>query len=222
MLFNCHPFEDENNSQYNMCKRICSGQFEFPPVSPPVDPNAIDLIKRLLTRDPKKRLGCGKDGVEGPLNNGFDRLKYHPFLQDIDYANIYNEKGLKIMKNLASKSSVGETQVMTEGSSFNSTQGNLTVHSRKIIEILAKVDTKRKKFMLIEVVGCLILLSDGTIRYDQTYDNSSVPLAHPASLEDQKVEPRRLQSENAGHLHREQEHGEDLRLEGYERRARIR
>lgn len=187
MVFNKHPFEDENNSQYNMCKRICAGQFEFPQIMPPADPNAIDLIKKLLTRDPKKRLGCGKDGVDGPINNGFDKLKYHPFFKEVDYDNIYNEKGLKIMKNLASKTSVGESQVMTEGSSFNSTQGNLTVHSRKTIEMVAKVDTKRKKFLLIEVVGCLILLSDGTIRYDQTYDNSSVSLAHPATFQDKEA-----------------------------------
>jgi serine/threonine protein kinase len=174
MIFNKHPFEDETSSQYNMCKKICACQYEFPVLDTPADPNAIDLIKKLLTREPKKRLGCGKSVMEGASSNGFDKLKNHPYLKDIDYGNIYNEKGLKIMKTLASKNSAGESQVMTEGSSFNSTQGNLTVHSRKTIEILAKVDTKRKKFMIVEVVGCLILLSDSTIRYDQTYDNSSV------------------------------------------------
>lgn len=201
MIFNSHPFEDGTNSQYNMCKKICACQFDFPQIMPPADPNALDLIKKLLTRDPKKRLGCGKDSLEGHQNNGFDKLKHHPFFKDVDYDTIYNEKGLKIMKTIASKTSVGESQVMTEGSSFNSTQGNLTVHSRTTIEILVKLDTKRKKFLLIEVVGCLILLSDGTIRYDQTYDNSSVRFCHPATDEDQEARKSGIQPKDTGNLH---------------------
>lgn len=176
MLFEKFPFDDQTGAQYNIFKKICACQYEFPEVFPPVDEDAIDLIKKLLTRDPKKRLGCGptSENPEVASNNGFDKLKLHPFLKDVDYSILYKEKGLKVMKKFITKQSGSDSNMHTEGSSFSSSNCNMTVRSRKTIEILAKVDTKRKKFLLIEVSGHLILLSDNTIRYDQVYDNSSV------------------------------------------------
>ena len=178
MLFDKFPFDDESDVQYNLFKKICAGQYEFPETVPPTDEDAVDLIKKLLTRDPKKRLGCGRltENPDSVSANGFNKLKFHPFFKETDYENLYKEKGMKIMKNLGTKKSASDSNMHTEGSSFSSSTCNLTVHSRKNIEILAKVDTKRKKFLLIEVNGHLILLSDNTIRYDQVYDNSSVSL----------------------------------------------
>lgn len=44
-----------------------------PPFPKDMDPSAKDLIQRLLTKDPKKRLGSGPNGAEN--------IKQHPFYQ---------------------------------------------------------------------------------------------------------------------------------------------
>ena len=44
---------------------------------------AKDLIKKLLCRDPRKRLGSQKDSEE---------LKEHPFFQELDWQEVFNRK----------------------------------------------------------------------------------------------------------------------------------
>ena len=46
-----------------------------------MSPNAKDLIKKLLCRDPRKRLGATKDSEE---------LKEHPFFEGIDWQSVLN------------------------------------------------------------------------------------------------------------------------------------
>jgi len=55
-----------------MYRRILSQPVRFPPH---VSENARDLIKKLLERDPKKRLGVG----------GANEIKSHPFFSSIDW-----------------------------------------------------------------------------------------------------------------------------------------
>lgn len=45
--------------------------------------NAKDLIKKLLCRDPRKRLGANKDSEE---------IKEHPFFEDINWEDVFNRK----------------------------------------------------------------------------------------------------------------------------------
>jgi serine/threonine protein kinase len=45
--------------------------------------NAKDLIKKLLCRDPRKRLGANKDSEE---------IKEHPFFEDINWQDVFNRK----------------------------------------------------------------------------------------------------------------------------------
>jgi serine/threonine protein kinase len=44
---------------------------------------AKDLIKKLLCRDPKKRLGSSKDSEE---------LKEHPFFAGVNWQDVFNRK----------------------------------------------------------------------------------------------------------------------------------
>lgn len=50
---------------------------EEPEFSDRFTPEAQDLIMKLLTKDPARRLGCGPDGVE--------EIKQHPFFTEIDW-----------------------------------------------------------------------------------------------------------------------------------------
>ena len=45
--------------------------------------NAKDLIKRLLSRDPRKRLGANRDSEE---------LKEHPFFEGISWQDVMNRE----------------------------------------------------------------------------------------------------------------------------------
>lgn len=45
--------------------------------------NAKDLIKKLLCRDPRKRLGANKDSEE---------IKEHPFFEGINWEDVFNRK----------------------------------------------------------------------------------------------------------------------------------
>jgi len=43
-----------------------------------------DLLKKLLEKNPYKRLGCGKNGVA--------EIKNHPFFKNINWRDVYNKK----------------------------------------------------------------------------------------------------------------------------------
>ena len=45
--------------------------------------DAKDLIKKLLCRDPRKRLGSVKDSEE---------LKEHPFFKDVNWKDVFDKK----------------------------------------------------------------------------------------------------------------------------------
>ncbi len=48
-----------------------------------MSPHAKDLIKKLLCRDPRKRLGANKDS---------EWIKEHPFFEGINWEDVFNRK----------------------------------------------------------------------------------------------------------------------------------
>uniref|UniRef100_A0A3B3HNP3 non-specific serine/threonine protein kinase n=1 Tax=Oryzias latipes TaxID=8090 RepID=A0A3B3HNP3_ORYLA len=69
------------NSHSDIARRILK---KDPPFPKDMDPSAKDLIQRLLTKDPTKRLGSGPDGAEN--------VKKHPFYQNISWEDLAAKK----------------------------------------------------------------------------------------------------------------------------------
>jgi len=225
LIFGCYPFQGLQATQPQLLEKICAGNIEFPQVTPPPDADATDLIKKLLTRDPKKRLGCGKLVPGAKEDYSFEALQGHPFFKDVDFERVYEVKGQKVIKNLGHKhleemARSPKANSATNSSINSSNTGSLSC--QKKVELLAQVETKRKKFMFIEVVGSLAVFSDHTLRYDQIYDNSSVRAAHPARLQVQEDLAHRLRRQESGHTHRHQVHGQVLRPQSDQRQRSLR
>lgn len=79
MLAGFPPFYDEN--PFGIYQKILAGKIEFPKH---FDPNAKDLVKRLLTADRTKRFGCLKDGAED--------IKQHKWFKGVDWIKVLNRK----------------------------------------------------------------------------------------------------------------------------------
>ena len=75
------PFEDR--SETGTFERILNRQLSFLPEMN-LNHETKDLIDRLLTVNPKKRLGTGRPGSENDLS----ALKNHPYFQGIDFATL--------------------------------------------------------------------------------------------------------------------------------------
>ncbi|XP_050357899.1 ribosomal protein S6 kinase alpha-5-like isoform X1 [Nymphalis io] len=76
LLTGASPFtvEGEKNTQQEITKRIVRCSY---PVPNDVSPEVQDFIKKLLVKDPRRRLGGGEDDAE--------ELKRHPFFQNLDW-----------------------------------------------------------------------------------------------------------------------------------------
>jgi serine/threonine protein kinase len=72
MLSGYSPFYSA--SPLEIYKNILSGRIRFPSV---INPVAKDLLKGLLSRDPRKRLGVVRNGVSG--------LRQHPFFNGVHW-----------------------------------------------------------------------------------------------------------------------------------------
>lgn len=79
MLAGYPPFFDEN--PFGIYQKILSGRLEFPQH---IDPDARDLIARLLQHDKSKRLGC--------LYNKADGLKQHKWFKGVNWEDILQRK----------------------------------------------------------------------------------------------------------------------------------
>lgn len=77
MLAGYPPFYDEN--PFGIYQKILAGKIEFPRQ---FDSKAKDLIKKLLTHDRTKRLGC--------LRNGAEDIKRHKWFGKLDWQAVYN------------------------------------------------------------------------------------------------------------------------------------
>ncbi|KAL4703944.1 hypothetical protein ACJJTC_009549, partial [Scirpophaga incertulas] len=76
LLTGASPFtvEGERNTQQEITKRIVRCSY---PVPTDVSPEVQDFIKKLLVKDPRRRLGGGEHDAE--------ELKRHPFFQNLDW-----------------------------------------------------------------------------------------------------------------------------------------
>ncbi|XP_052742668.1 ribosomal protein S6 kinase alpha-5 isoform X1 [Bicyclus anynana] len=76
LLTGASPFtvEGEKNTQQEITKRIVRCSY---PVPNDVSPEVQDFIKKLLVKDPRRRLGGGEDDAE--------ELKRHPFFENLDW-----------------------------------------------------------------------------------------------------------------------------------------
>lgn len=83
LLTGASPFtvDGERNTQAEISKRIIRNS---PPIPDHLSPNAKDFIKRLLVKDPIKRLGGSSRDAE--------ELKAHPFLSSINWSMLISRK----------------------------------------------------------------------------------------------------------------------------------
>uniref|UniRef100_A0A7S1U7B0 AGC-kinase C-terminal domain-containing protein n=2 Tax=Phaeomonas parva TaxID=124430 RepID=A0A7S1U7B0_9STRA len=66
MLAGYSPFAGDNvEDTVNVCALVVEGHFEFPEGGEPsnFDGMSRDFVRRLLVKDPLRRLGCGRGGV---------------------------------------------------------------------------------------------------------------------------------------------------------------
>ncbi|KAG1446161.1 hypothetical protein G6F56_009663 [Rhizopus delemar] len=77
MMTGLPPFYDENTNE--MYRKILQDELRFPD---DVSADARGLLRGLLTRDPKERLG----------NNGSEEIKNHPFFASIDWRKLNQKK----------------------------------------------------------------------------------------------------------------------------------
>lgn len=87
MLSGKSPFKSQ--SQYLTFQNIASCTFTYPDPATPEGANfteeAKDLINKLLVRDPKARLGAGREGTP----NDYNGLKEHPFFKGLDFDHVF-------------------------------------------------------------------------------------------------------------------------------------
>lgn len=79
MIVGLPPFYSRDCTE--MYDRILHDKLRFPPH---VSEAAKSVISELLVRDPKKRLGAGKDDAEAVMK--------HPFFESIDWERLYNKE----------------------------------------------------------------------------------------------------------------------------------
>lgn len=83
MLCGYSPFaEKDKGKQLYICRNIIMCKYQFPPHLS--DEKGKDLIKRLLTVNPMKRLGCS--------DNGSDDIKNHSWFHDINWEVLENRE----------------------------------------------------------------------------------------------------------------------------------
>merc|ERR1711967_213470 len=79
MLAGYPPFFDEN--PFGIYRKILAGSYEFPRH---FEVHAKDLIRKLLTADRTKRIGC--------LKNGAEDIKKHKWFRGLNWADLYNKQ----------------------------------------------------------------------------------------------------------------------------------
>ncbi|MBW0478461.1 hypothetical protein O181_018176 [Austropuccinia psidii MF-1] len=79
-LYGIPPFHDTTPDK--VFDNILSRRLEWPETDDDISPEAIDFMDRLMCTDPKKRLGA----------KGAAEVKAHPFLADIDWANLFKNE----------------------------------------------------------------------------------------------------------------------------------
>lgn len=80
MLTGALPFKTEH--AWETMQLIMNAELNFPSH---IEPEAMDIIKQLLKKEPDQRLGAGVKGSK----NDFKALKSHPFFKGIDFSSIH-------------------------------------------------------------------------------------------------------------------------------------
>jgi hypothetical protein len=87
-----YPFNSKN--EFDMFEMIKNCKPKFPK---DMDPDAVDLISKILVKDPKKRLGAGPKGSA----NDVAALKKHPFFSGIEFDKLYDmESPVRLSKTV--------------------------------------------------------------------------------------------------------------------------
>ena len=83
LLMGATPFADGRSDEMQVCRRIVKAKPRFPRRWGATERRAKELLKRLLAREPVKRLGG--------LKRGFDDIKDHPWFhedEDFDFSTL--------------------------------------------------------------------------------------------------------------------------------------
>jgi serine/threonine protein kinase len=136
MLTGWPPFYDKNLRK--MCEQILKSELHFPPTCG-ASPEARDLIRGLLTRDPAQRLGCRA--------GGFGDIMGHPFFRGIDWEKL--EKGEvepPFKPRVASDTDIGNFD-----STFTSEPATLTPPAPSELTEAASADDEFSDFSFVNV-----------------------------------------------------------------------
>jgi len=98
MLAGYPPFYDEN--PFGIYQKILAGKIDFPRH---FDVHAKDLIKKLLTSDRTKRIGC--------LKNGAGDITKHKWFRGMDWNSLYNRQVAASINPAASLKSESDTSL---------------------------------------------------------------------------------------------------------------
>ena len=123
------PFKGGNN--YATFKNIEKLQISFPQ-NVAISENAKDLIKKILVKDPSKRLGAGEPNTDLDL----EHLKKHPFFKGIKWKNIINQNvpNSKIFKCKSNKKIIKRNNHdMTKDEMIENENKNLIVLKQGIL-----------------------------------------------------------------------------------------
>ena len=129
MFFGKTPFKEKTN--YLIFRKIEQLKIDFGDNENGVIPEeAIDLINKILVKDPSKRLGAGPPGSE----NDISHLKSHPFFKGIYWDNLHNipvPNSKNFDSLLSQKKEMNEKKTMEENN--NKTSQNNKSEEKEII-----------------------------------------------------------------------------------------
>ena len=165
MFFGKTPFKEKTN--YLIFRKIEQLKIDFGDNENGVIPEeAIDLINKILVKDPSKRLGAGPPGSE----NDISHLKSHPFFKGIYWDNLHNTP-VPNSKNfdslLSQKKEMNEKKTMEENN--NKTSQNNKSEEKEII--LKEGELEKKTRWLHYNKRKVILYSTPKIIYIDTSIN---------------------------------------------------
>ena len=130
MLCGLPPFYTDNlDKMYDMIK---THQVKFPKRYN-ISEDAKDLIRKLLEKDPKKRLGS---------QNGIEEIKAHPFFANLDFTQIEQKKiPAPFIPELSN-----DTDVQYFDEEFTNEEVGMSYIPKKNMEVIKKNQGKFKEF----------------------------------------------------------------------------
>lgn len=152
MLTGKYLFEEGND--YLTFEAIKKGDFHL---SKDMDPNARDLIIKLLKKNPHERLGNGKKGSD----NDMKKLKEHPFFAQIDWDCLRESKSPLVMDDTDN----GQYDDEPEDSDLDDDKFLYGESSKSEGKLILSGLVKKNKMMFMYNTRQLILYSNGVLEY---------------------------------------------------------